>query len=859
MGHFGLSVFVMILHVSQIASGRNSAGVAYALDALSSVTDARVSLETDTSNLPAGLDLPQAESFALARDRSGFRVWGTTSAALQYGVLELRDRLLANEPPDAPEISSPTLHLRGDIMDFPFYLGVDLYNGRWATYAKTETATASAWLDHAGWTRRLQVMAERRLNALLLCHPHPFPALIDLPDHPESAWFDPETLRRHQTHFRWLLSQAAEFGVRVYFLTWNIWTSPGFAQRHSIAMEGTDLPQVRDYTRVCYQRLFQTFPQLAGVMTMAGEAPPGCVDFVEQAVIEGLNLLPEKPELLFWTWCSYPEDALRIRQAYHGPFTLVHYLQYEQLFRPQADPRIRWTSEAVGDAPVVTLGGLGTATGWLYWSDPFYLRALLADLPRQNGVGCFFQGLDSFGWVAPKWLGWEALARYTWDPQQADSPAYWARRVELQYGVREIGADFLDASVAASAIPTRLLALLHRQTDHHLPQFGLPLVHYLGLPTLSTYVFENHTSIDEQGRLVPRMGLTWPNPDWGERVIGIVDYVAGATQGTTPIQIASELEQSATRTLAAVGRMRPYSNQVSAGTERFERIMDQLEMNAHLGTHTAAKIRAAVAWQRWRQGQAAPHEVLEPLQQSVSAMERMANAAARCYPNARIHAWRSCISRPIPWTHLHVWNSGRYREHDFAASVALFRNELAWIAQELEAGYPQPLLPFEDDLLPMPQNARRLLAWDFEVPQPPQVILGRSETGNTHLTQGEAPAPFAGQRLVATHTGTDHWFPLTTAAGALPLRTDRKYRLALDYWIVRCSSPEEDWLAAGLRTARGGWEQDVGQRFMGGPAGTRGRLTITGQPVQWDDYAFFVSIHGPAVVEFDNLEIWEGE
>jgi hypothetical protein len=48
-----------------------------------------------------------------------------------------------------------------------------------------------------------------------------------------------------------------------------------------------------------------------------------------------------------------------------GEAILVHFLHYEQLFRPQADPRIRMASEALGGVPVVTLGGLGTATGWL--------------------------------------------------------------------------------------------------------------------------------------------------------------------------------------------------------------------------------------------------------------------------------------------------------------------------------------------------------------------------------------------------------------------------------------------------------------------------------------------------------------
>jgi hypothetical protein len=282
-------------------------------------------------------------------------------------------------------------------------------------------------------------------------------------------------------------------------------------------------------------------------------------------------------------------------------------------------------------------------------------------------------------------------------------------------------------------------------------------------------------------------------------------------------------------------------------------------MNGHLGLHTAEKIRAAVAWERWRCGQATAEQITEPLSRSVSAFDHLAEAAGRLYPGIRISTFRSAINRPPPWTHLQIWNLDQWRQHDFAASAAMFRRELDWVRQEIVARYPQPLLPFEDDLLAKPDGARLLLAWDFdgEVPRglrvnhfPPKAVAA--------LAEGIAPVPLSGRRLVADHQGDGFWFPLVTDPAALPLEIGKSYGVRLDYWIVRDVEHLGDWLSAGGRTTAGGWQQDFGARYLGGPAGTRGRLTLRITPHTWTDLYVYVSLRGPARIELDNLEIWEG-
>ena len=43
------------------------------------------------------------------------------------------------------------------------------------------------------------------------------------------------------------------------------------------------------------------------------------------------------------------------------------------------------TSKAFCNMKVVALGGPSTATSWLYWGDPFFVRKTMRDLVKKNG------------------------------------------------------------------------------------------------------------------------------------------------------------------------------------------------------------------------------------------------------------------------------------------------------------------------------------------------------------------------------------------------------------------------------------------------------------------------------------------
>jgi hypothetical protein len=594
----------------------------------------------------------------------------------------------------------------------PFHLGTTLYNGAWSGFAKNDHSTDWWWYDKQYWTELFKRYQDAHLNTIIYWHPHPFIGFIKLKKFPEAAYLTPEETDRQIEMFRWITSEGKKHGISFYFLTWNICLPPGFYKTHGLEEFGADVPIVREYTRYVVSELFRTYPDLAGLVTMAAESPPGCIDFVLNAIIPGLKDSisgdsPRKtlPTLIFWTWCSYPEDAKRVLDAYPGEKYILHYLQYEQFFKPMADPRILMTSKALGGIKVVAMGGPSTASSWLYWGDPFFIQKTMQDLVHKNGCGILFSGTTAFSFLAERWVAREAFERYSYNPYQKDSCSYWESRISDRYGSSKIAQPLLRAMIDSTNILPRFMCLVHSQSDHYEPQIGMPLVNFVEMPTLSTYVFENHDYVSEDGRLVPQMGMTWPNPDWGEKVISIREYAQGKrTGGTTPVIIADEIETLSHNTLRAIDEVRQNLNQVSKRETELSNTLRLMEMSAYLGLHLAEKIRAGIAWESWKAGNpdARPYFVTAHLDLSLKYWKKLSEVASEIIPD-RVSFWQSRVAKAPPWNHKDIWSGYQWVKLHWRDMIPIFEKERELIADQLKrppAEARLPLFPEIEQALP---------------------------------------------------------------------------------------------------------------------------------------------------------------
>lgn len=762
-------------------------------------------------------------------------------AAMVLALLALRA-----VPPAAPQ---PALQMRGTVNSFPFYLGNPIYGNMWAGNAATDTRTDWWWYDRAQWTRQFTEMEARKLNTYVLLHPHPYPALVDLPDYPQARCLPPEALARSREMLRWILAEGKRHGVRIYFLTWNIWTPPGLAQARKEPQDGQDTPEVRRYTRQAVAALFRDFPDLAGLATMAAETPPGCVGFVEEAICGGLRDSGANPELIFWSWCSYPEDSLRIKRAY--PRTrFLHYLQYEQFFRKQADPRIGRFSKATGNTPMVALGGPKSGLGYLFWFDPSWIRDVVHDLRRQAGTGLLWET-----YIEDPWLSQEAFARFAADRSLAYNPAQWARIVGERYGCPSAGADLLEAMRSSSAVVPQLITLVHSQTDHYMPQLGMPLAYYVEMPTLSSYIFENCQTLDKRGYLRPNMGLCWPNPDWGERVVSIRDFAAGHVPkgATTPAMIANRIAGAAARCRVAVARVRA---RIAKPGEYLATTLQRLDLNAALGEHYAAKIQAGIAWERFRRGAATGPECVRQLEQSVKAWEGVSAIASRLFPG-EVGFWRSEIAAPPPWTQMQLWEGyasvkGHWRNH-----LQPFRRELEMVRREVTRRPADSTLPLWDSLLAAPEEQLVPLFSDrFETLRTDVWAMGPS--GRLSATAAEAiegrhSLVLDSRGLAGEWHESARWKP-----GAVRLERGRKYQVTFRYRVLAAGKEYPNPFAVAARSREGGVPADIGTaRTWSGATGAVGTRTVVLEPTAYADYELFFSLHGQAAIAIDDLRVDE--
>jgi len=559
-----------------------------------------------------------------------------------------------------------------------------------------------------------------------------------------------------------------------------------------------------------------------------------------------------KPHFIFWTWCVYPEDALRIRRAYPSA-RFLHYLQYEQFFKPMADPRILRWSRALGGARMIALGGPKSAHGYLFWGDPEWAFRVVRDLCAKNGEGLFIETFHAL-----PWLSRETFARAAWSGSSYRE-AFWESLLVWRYGDPRLGRPLLSAMKQASRIMPRFLALVHSQTDHYQPQFGLPLVYYLEMPTLSSYVFENYDYVDKQGYLRPNRGLCYPNPDWGERVLSIWEYVgrpkgSSAPQATTPPDIARELERYGFACVEASEKLRRIS--VSKNEAEYRQTMDLLTLNGYLGLHFSAKIRAAVAWARFRKGQFHGEDVLEWLRRSIEYWQKASDIAWQLYPY-RFRLWQSQMTLPPPWRQNDIWNSYALVEGHWRDQIPRFQRELEIIAGEFQKLPSQTHLPLFEEIAAYPDaKTHRIASFNFEEALLPEMQLSSEASWTAdprEVLSGQGSLKFD------TRNASGEWhMPLLIPPDLVRLTQDRFYQVEFDYCILEASAHYPTPFAIAARSHKGGVSQDIGTaRFWGGPKGTTGHRVVLMDPRRYDDYAIFFSVRGKAALVIDNLQIKE--
>jgi hypothetical protein len=132
--------------------------------------------------------------------------------------------------------------------------------------------------DFAFWTEYLDLLAKQRYNVLSLWNQHPFPAMVKLEDYPEVGLNDvynksgkvkEMTIDQKIDLWKKIMVYANDRGIEIFIITWNIHMN-GATGKHGITQDENN-NITKDYLRKSVEKLFVTYPLLAGIGVTAGE------------------------------------------------------------------------------------------------------------------------------------------------------------------------------------------------------------------------------------------------------------------------------------------------------------------------------------------------------------------------------------------------------------------------------------------------------------------------------------------------------------------------------------------------------------------------------------------------------------
>ena len=580
-----------------------------------------------------------AEAFRIR----GRAITGGDERGAMYGALDYAEQIELHGAARDKE-SRPSLGVRALKFNIPLpgtgYLSEeDLANNQW-------------FWDLNYWRAFLDMAARNRYNALTFWSAHPFDRMTRIPKYPEATDVPAAELDRNIAFFRNLFQMAADRGLDVYMVTWNIHVSRAFAKAHNIAAAGFDSPLVRDYQREAIKALFATYPALTGAGTTVGERMPNMttrekLDYVAETYLAALKEIGRPAPFILRYWQSEPEEmaAMLDRVKYPGPVYLDIKFNGEHMYSSTKQHVLdqRWLKLAPGHWKL--LWHLRNDCLFiLRWGDPDFVRAAVENMSGSagfvEGSELDVPGVDRFHTPeAAAHLDWRYKFEKHWFRYMlwgrlgyaAEPEATWRAHYTRRFGAA--GADIFEATRQASKIlPSVTSYHWNYMNGDWYPEGSIgtwntayeqPRVNYRRATMyhdIRTYIF--NTTIDDS-------------------LTGIPEFIAGKRGGELPMQVAARIEGYGRRALELT---RTAAKKVERGQKEWACTQMDLEAAANLGIYHAEKLRGAVDLAR---------VILD-------GNEKARPAAVRSLENS-LAAWKKVVAATAPHYIPHeVWLFGQF-------------------------------------------------------------------------------------------------------------------------------------------------------------------------------------------------------
>ncbi|MBL8239003.1 MAG: hypothetical protein JNM66_16390 [Bryobacterales bacterium] len=616
-----------------------------------------------------------AQSYSIQRQRGGgrdvIRVVAPDANGLLYGGLEIAEAVRLGGI-DGLKDSEHTPHIarRG----IKFNIPLDVRTPSYSDNADAAQANIPEMWSFDFWREFLDEMARHRYNTLSLWNLHPFPSMVKVPEFPDVALRDvkrtrvrmdetyshngtdmvrPELLKDMETvrvmsmedkirFWRDVMQYAKDRGIATYVITWNIFTF-GTDGKYGITPAQDNLKTI-EYFRASVRELVLTYPLLAGIGVTAGEEMRNRND----------EFSKEK-----WLWKTYGEgvrDALKIQPGrkvdfihryhqtaqgeifnafkdYPGTFDLSFKYSIAHMYSIPNPPYIQ---EVLPQLPAGKRTWLTVRNDDIYsfrWGNPQYAREYIQNIPPADKIAGFYMGPDGFTWgrdflgksangprplvISKQWYSFLMWGRLAYDPKLPDS------RFQAILASRFPGTDagaLAGAWASASQVFPLITRFMWGDIDlRWFPEACLSHPRYKGFYTVRDFM---------EGSPMPGSNVLAILP-WRKAKLG-----NQAMAGTTPLEIATALEQASTNALRALPGLR------GAGVEgELAATLSDVEAMALLAHYYSLKIRAAAALALYdRSGNAAEQkEAVDLLTEAVATWRSYARVYTSQYTTPHLY------------------------------------------------------------------------------------------------------------------------------------------------------------------------------------------------------------------------------
>jgi hypothetical protein len=562
-------------------------------------------------------------------DRRIITVRGADAAGAMYGGLDIAEAIRTGTLDTLKDSDhKPHIAKRG----IKFNIPLDLRTPSYTDCSDAGQANIPVMWEREFWTDFFDAMARHRYNVLSLWSLHPFPSLVKVPEFPEVALNDvwrtraklddtfsfagsdmvrPEMLADHEVvkrmtidekieFWRWVMQQAADRGIQVYFFTWNVFTF-GAEGKHGIT---NDLSNeiTKKYFRASVRETVKTYPLLAGMGITAGEGMPHDMDpkrkeaWLWDTYGEGVrDALKDEPKREFgmihrFHWTAQG-DILDAFKDYPGTFDFSFKYSVAHMYSITKPPFIQPLLENLAPGRKTWLTVRNDDIYTFRFGDPAYAREYILNMPPDDKMAGFYMGPDGYVW------GRDFLER---NPASGKRPLVMDKQwyAFMLWGRLAYEPSLPDAhfeKVLAARHPKASSPQLFRALQGASQVMPLITRYFWGDIDLKWYPEACLSHRRSKGFYTVRHfmeGITMP----GSEVLCIRDWRARLTAGqpmrqTTPLEIAEALNGTAAVTLASLDALR----ETAKADPELQKTLTDCEALAWLGRYYASKIRGACA------------------------------------------------------------------------------------------------------------------------------------------------------------------------------------------------------------------------------------------------------------------------